>query len=62
MKSSASDGLGDRLVARARHLRSRLLPLEPVVFLKMLEKGIAYKKTGVVNWDPVDQTVLPTSR
>src|SRR5499427_8281341 len=28
------------------------------IFLKMLEKGIAYKKTGVVNWDPVDQTVL----
>ena len=27
-------------------------------FLKMLDKGIAYKKTGVVNWDPVDQTVL----
>ena len=27
-------------------------------FLKMLEKGVAYKKTGVVNWDPVDQTVL----
>ena len=27
-------------------------------FLKMLEKGIAYRKTGVVNWDPVDQTVL----
>jgi leucyl-tRNA synthetase len=27
-------------------------------FLKMLEAGIAYKKTGVVNWDPVDQTVL----
>ena len=24
----------------------------------MLERGIAYKKTGVVNWDPVDQTVL----
>jgi len=28
------------------------------LFLKMLEKGIAYRKTGVVNWDPVDQTVL----
>src|SRR5438270_3961632 len=28
------------------------------LFLKMLERGIAYKKTGVVNWDPVDQTVL----
>ena len=28
------------------------------LFLRMLEKGIAYKKTGVVNWDPVDKTVL----
>jgi leucyl-tRNA synthetase len=28
------------------------------LFLRMRDKGIAYKKTGVVNWDPVDQTVL----
>jgi leucyl-tRNA synthetase len=28
------------------------------MFLRMLEAGIAYRKTGVVNWDPVDQTVL----
>ena len=28
------------------------------LFLRMLEKGIAYRKTGLVNWDPVDQTVL----
>ena len=28
------------------------------LFLKMLEKGLVYKTTGVVNWDPVDQTVL----
>ena len=28
------------------------------LFLRMLEHGIAYKKTGVVNWDPVDKTVL----
>jgi len=28
------------------------------LFLRMLEKGIVYRKTGVVNWDPVDQTVL----
>jgi leucyl-tRNA synthetase len=28
------------------------------MFLKMLEKGIIYQKTGTVNWDPVDQTVL----
>jgi len=27
-------------------------------FLKMLDKGLAYKKTQVVNWDPIDQTVL----
>jgi len=27
-------------------------------FLRMLEKGLAYRKTGVVNWDPADQTVL----
>jgi leucyl-tRNA synthetase len=28
------------------------------LFLRMLERGIAYKKTQVVNWDPVDRTVL----
>ena len=28
------------------------------LFLKMLEKGIAYRTTQLVNWDPVDQTVL----
>jgi len=28
------------------------------LFLRMLERGIAYKHTGIVNWDPEDQTVL----
>jgi leucyl-tRNA synthetase len=28
------------------------------LFLRMLEKGIAYRTTGTVNWDPVDKTVL----
>jgi leucyl-tRNA synthetase len=28
------------------------------LFLRMLERGLVYKKTGVVNWDPVDRTVL----
>ena len=28
------------------------------LFLKMLDKGIAYRKTQIVNWDPVDLTVL----
>ena len=27
-------------------------------FLRLWEKGVVYKKTGMVNWDPVDQTVL----
>jgi leucyl-tRNA synthetase len=28
------------------------------LFLKMLKSGIAYRKTQIVNWDPIDQTVL----
>jgi leucyl-tRNA synthetase len=28
------------------------------LFLRLLEKNLAYKTSGVVNWDPVDQTVL----
>jgi leucyl-tRNA synthetase len=28
------------------------------LFLRMLEKGVAYKASGIVNWDPMDQTVL----
>ena len=28
------------------------------LFLRMLERGIAFKRTGIVNWDPLDQTVL----
>ena len=27
-------------------------------FLKLLERGLVYRKEGVVNWDPVDNTVL----
>jgi leucyl-tRNA synthetase len=28
------------------------------IFIKMFEKGLAYKKRSLVNWDPVDNTVL----
>ena len=28
------------------------------MFLDFLKKGIAYRKESVVNWDPVDNTVL----
>jgi len=31
---------------------------EQWLFTRLLNKGIAYKKQAVVNWDPVDQTVL----
>lgn len=27
-------------------------------FIKLFEKGLVYKKNSLVNWDPVDQTVL----
>jgi leucyl-tRNA synthetase len=28
------------------------------MFVRLLKKGLAYRKNAVVNWDPVDQTVL----
>ena len=31
---------------------------EQWLFTKLFEKGLVYKKSAVVNWDPVDQTVL----
>ena len=31
---------------------------EQWLFTRLVKKGLAYKKTAVVNWDPVDQTVL----
>jgi len=31
---------------------------EQWLITKLLEKGILYRKSGTVNWDPVDQTVL----
>jgi leucyl-tRNA synthetase len=29
-----------------------------IIFLEMLKRGLAYRKEAVVNWDPIDKTVL----
>ncbi len=31
---------------------------EQRMFVRLLKKGVAYRRNSVVNWDPVDQTVL----
>ncbi len=31
---------------------------EQWLFIKLFEKGLVYKKDAIINWDPVDQTVL----
>jgi len=28
------------------------------IFIELYKRGLAYKKMGIVNWDPIDQTVL----
>ncbi|MDR1057457.1 MAG: leucine--tRNA ligase [Coxiellaceae bacterium] len=38
--------------------RPEYYKFEQELFLKMYEKGLAYKKKSIVNWDPVDQTIL----
>ena len=31
---------------------------EQLMFTRLMQKGLAYRKNAVVNWDPIDQTVL----
>ena len=40
------------------HLPARVLPLESWIFLKMLERDLAYRKRSNVNWCPSCKTVL----
>ena len=32
------------------------------MFIDMMSKGLVYRKNAVVNWDPVDMTVLQMNR
>ena len=48
----------DRLDAGVRHPRAPLLPLDQWIFLRLYERGLAYRKEAAVKWCPKDQTVL----
>ncbi len=53
------DGALARLEPRDRDLQPGLLPrTSRRLFLDLLAKGLAYRKSSKVNWDPVDHTVL----
>ena len=53
-----SMGLSLGLGAGNRHLPPRLLVHQQAMFLKFFEAGLAYRGESLVNWDPVDRTVL----
>ena len=55
-------GLSHRLVARIRHLRSRILRAAAAAVPRLLQAGLVYRKKRKVNWDPVDRPCSPTSR
>ena len=43
---------------RVRHLHPDYYRHQQKLFLDLLKKGLAYRKSSKVNWDPVDHTVL----
>ena len=51
-------GLGIDWAREVTTCRPEYYRWEQWLFTRLFEKGIIYKKTASVNWDPVDQTVL----
>ena len=57
-KQLISLGLGYDWSKELRTCEPQYYKWEQLVFKKFHEKGLVYKKKSIVNWDPVDETVL----
>ena len=51
-------GLGYDWSKELKTCESSYYKWEQLIFKKFFEKGLVYKKKSLVNWDPVDETVL----
>jgi leucyl-tRNA synthetase len=51
-------GLGYDWTRELATCRPEYYRWEQLLFTRLLKKGMVYRKASVVNWDPVDQTVL----
>ena len=57
-KQLISLGLGYDWSKELRTCEPQYYKWEQLIFKKFYEKGLVYKKKSIVNWDPVDETVL----
>jgi leucyl-tRNA synthetase len=57
-KQLISLGLGYDWSKELRTCEPQYYKWEQLIFKKFHEKGLVYKKKSIVNWDPVDETVL----
>jgi len=57
-KQLISLGLGYDWSKELRTCEPKYYKWEQLIFKKFHEKGLVYKKKSIVNWDPVDETVL----
>ena len=57
-KQLISLGLGYDWSKELRTCEPKYYKWEQLIFKKFHEKGLVYKKKSIVNWDPIDETVL----